>query len=182
MAHPHAGTQNALAGLNCLRLSFFCPCMAHPHAVCVLYTIVHFGEGAYERLSCHWRMPWRRLQSMNRNEVNSCQHHINITCRWYLLQGYSLQCTETESREGIDPIIQFHLSLSIQLQVWPKCFEMRHLTARIRIMKKEGSMQGNQRVCTCTIVNGKKDACFCNQLNRNVQNANLQVYVYMTPV
>ena len=50
------------------------------------------------------------------NEWEWSQHHINITCRWYLLQGYSVQ--KTESREDIDPIIQYHLSFSIQYQVW----------------------------------------------------------------
>ena len=51
----------------------------------------------------------------------------------------------------------------------------------VTIMKKEGIAQGNTRVCTCTIVNGEEDDCFCNQLNLDVQNAILQVYIYMSP-
>ena len=125
------------AGLNGLRLWFFCPCMAHPHASCslpqrpetVIFLPIH-GSPSCSACIIHYSTLWRgssrktelsledAMKKAPINEWEWSQHHINITCRWYLLQGYSLQCIQkTESREDIDPIIQYHLFFSIQYQV-----------------------------------------------------------------
>ena len=51
----------------------------------------------------------------------------------------------------------------------------------VNLMKKEGIVPGNPRVCTCTVVDGEKGDCFCHQPTRNAHNAILRVYIYMSP-
>ena len=63
----------------------------------------------------------------------------------------------------------------------PSVTFMKNQQMTVTIMKKEGIVQGNTRVCTCTIVNDEEDDCVCNQLNCDVQNAVLKVYIYMSP-
>ena len=107
------------ASLNGLRLWFFCPCMAHPHASCslpqrpetVIFLPIH-GSPSCSACIIHYSTLWRgssrktelsledAMKKAPINEYEWSQHHINITCRWYLLQGYSLQCTEDWEQRG----------------------------------------------------------------------------------